>query len=731
MFHLAIVCCGVFAATSAEPQSTARPNLSAYEQARNQHGPGAADQVSLALWCERNDLYAERLIHLTRAVLVDPANVMARGLLGLVDDSRGRSHRPETLAEYRGRRDRAPETADAQWKLALWCEQNGLKDEAVVHLTSVTRLDPTKSLAWKHLGYKLHRGSWTAPEQIAAERAELQAQSRADVHWRLRLTRLKESLKDKTRRAAAEAELAGVTDRRAVKAILSVFEADKTSHCRLVVQLLGQIEGPESSRALADLAVICPSGSARRAAVETLRRRDPREFLDRLISHLDDPLRYHVKLVGGPSEAGELIVEGKTFNVDRIYSPPPLPFVPITPGSTFEYDGDGKLVVNVANAVSGFAVFNSLTPSLTWAMIRQDLNLPIQSEPTPVDRWTNRPRFPRSPARLAWVLATLQGPNSGLSVVPFILNPLREWVASAELQTQAPITPGSMIWGPNFGEGSAMPQPPIPVPIERMVEEVGKAAYMARGQQLDDVKFLDYHNGMVRKANDPVIVAIAAVLGCTPGETRSELDRWWVDRRGYALPPRPLASSTTVYEQVPLDYTPQRIGRFLYDETIGYFTPPSGSCFAAKTPVRTLSGLCPIEDVKPGDRVVTQDVGTGALSYKSVVAVRHNPPAPTLRLKIGGETIIATGIHPFWKAQKGWTMARDLRPGDLVRTLGGAVRVESVADAPLQPVFNLEVTGGHDFFVGKAGLLVHDHTMAEPVDVPFDAAPLVVAGAAR
>ena len=37
---------------------------------------------------------------------------------------------------------------------------------------------------------------------------------------------------------------------------------------------------------------------------------------------------------------------------------------------------------------------------------------------------------------------------------------------------------------------------------------------------------------------------------------------------------------------------------------------------------------------------------------------------PTLRIAIGGESIVATGIHRFWKAGKGWTMARELKAGD-------------------------------------------------------------------
>ena len=41
-------------------------------------------QVRLALWCEAHGLTAERLKHLSLAVLYDPSNALARGLMGLV-----------------------------------------------------------------------------------------------------------------------------------------------------------------------------------------------------------------------------------------------------------------------------------------------------------------------------------------------------------------------------------------------------------------------------------------------------------------------------------------------------------------------------------------------------------------------------------------------------------------------------------------------------------------------
>ena len=127
--------------------------------------------------------------------------------------------------------------------------------------------------------------------------------------------------------------------------------------------------------------------------------------------------------------------------------------------------------------------------------------------------------------------------------------------------------------------------------------------------------------------------------------------------------------------------------------------------------------------MKIGDRVLTQDTTNGTLSYQPAVAVLHNPPTATFRIKLDDESIVATGIHRFWKAGQGWAMARDLKPGDVVRRLETTSRIESVEPDAIQPVFNLEVARGADFFVGKSGVLVHDNSLVEPVVRPFDATP--------
>jgi len=84
---------------------------------------------------------------------------------------------------------------------------------------------------------------------------------------------------------------------------------------------------------------------------------------------------------------------------------------------------------------------------------------------------------------------------------------------------------------------------------------------------------------------------------------------------------------------------------------------------------------------------------------------------------------VATGIHRFWKAGKGWTMARELKPGDRLRIVDGVTEVRSIENDKAQPVYNLDVAGNRNFFAGAKGLLVHDFSFVQPVAEPFDRQP--------
>ena len=150
------------------------------------------------------------------------------------------------------------------------------------------------------------------------------------------------------------------------------------------------------------------------------------------------------------------------------------------------------------------------------------------------------------------------------------------------------------------------------------------------------------------------------------------------------------------------------------------------TCFAAGTPVHTLDGARPIEAIQVGDQVLSQDAATGALSFQPVVFVHRNPPGKTLRITLSdGESVVCSVYHRFWRANLGWAQARELKPGDTLRTLGGIVRVDSVEPDSVQPLYNLDVAGSRTFFAGRTSLLVHDNTLPDHRLKPFDALPVV------
>jgi hypothetical protein len=249
------------------------------------------------------------------------------------------------LAEYNARRETINNTPDAHFALGVWCEQKGLKAEAMVEFAATLALDAGREAAWKHLGFKRHKGRWMTESQIAAHEHEARAQRRADRQWEPRLRRWKSWLAVKAKEGEAEAALAGVTDPRAVPSVRRVFATGRVHDQRQAVQLLGHIPGAAASRELAILAVSGESAEVRRTAIETVRWRDPLEFADVLIGLLRDPVKYDVRPVGGPGLPGSVTVKGCAFNVERIYAPPPPPDLPIYPGEEVSLDGGGLPII--------------------------------------------------------------------------------------------------------------------------------------------------------------------------------------------------------------------------------------------------------------------------------------------------------------------------------------------------------------------------------------------------
>ncbi len=143
-------------------------------------------------------------------------------------------------------------------------------------------------------------------------------------------------------------------------------------------------------------------------------------------------------------------------------------------------------------------------------------------------------------------------------------------------------------------------------------------------------------------------------------------------------------------------------------------------CFIAGTLVATKSGLVPIEDIQPGDLVWATDEETGETALKEVVQIFRNETEEWVHVKVNGEEITCTPMHPFYSPVKGRTSAVDLRAGDILVMLNGEyVVVEQVQHELLESpetTYNFEVEEFHTYYVGENPILVHNTGCGNKLD---------------
>jgi len=698
MVHMILVSFVLFGSAAVDDDqapAAKSADLAAYQTALGKVGRDAEAHVRLALWAEAHGLTAERVKHLALAVLYDPSNTLARGLMGLVA-YHDKWDRPEIVGkeiqndpahqaivkDYLARRARTPDTAEAQMKLAAWCEEHGLKEQAIAHYNAVTRIDPPRDAAWKHLGYKKQGNRWVKPEEALAAKQEATRQKRADKHWKPILEKLRSELesKDAARRAKAEQELTAVTDPLAVSMIWAIFGRGNDRVQLGGVRMLGQIDGPSASNALAGFAVFSPLGSVRARAIEILKRRDPRDVVGRLIGLIHKPFKYQVRHVNGPGSPGELFVEGERFNIDRFYRN--LALVPniaqnrwYTPDVPFD----------------PFSAWNVMT-----AMLSSQFAMAPGNPAGPIAMGANMigatPGFGMSHGVTQVAQAMAANPRNAAAILNHVATNRGNGTAGAGL-------------GPILELESLAAQRDMRLGMQLLA--VQQANRNLEQMLAMDVQFLDTANSTINLYDARTLPVLTGITGQDFGVEPEKWKSWWTDQVGYVY-------QSSIPETKPT-YTDM-----VTDGSTQFW---HSACFAAGTIVQTIDGPQAIESIHVGDRVLSQGTTTGQLAFQPVIATHRTPSNPTLRIAVGDEMIVATGIHRFWKAGTGWTMARDLKAGDRLRIIGGTIDIRSIETDKVQPVYNLDVAENRDFFVGAIELLVHDFTFVQPVLEPFDRTP--------
>jgi hypothetical protein len=129
----------------------------------------------------------------------------------------------------------------------------------------------------------------------------------------------------------------------------------------------------------------------------------------------------------------------------------------------------------------------------------------------------------------------------------------------------------------------------------------------------------------------------------------------------------------------------------------------AGACFAAGTPILTPDGSKLIEDIRPGDWVMTApDDDPDAEPVPRQVEETFENYVPILDLYVNGRTIRTTAEHPFWVKDRGWVAAQQLQAGDSLRAHDGRwLKVDGLeGPKPSATVYNMCVAEYHTYFVG-------------------------------
>lgn len=135
----------------------------------------------------------------------------------------------------------------------------------------------------------------------------------------------------------------------------------------------------------------------------------------------------------------------------------------------------------------------------------------------------------------------------------------------------------------------------------------------------------------------------------------------------------------------------------------------SAGCFLPEALVKMEDGsFKPFLQIKPGDMVLTYDIGYDTLVSRPVVEV-YAVDANHL-YTINGEFMTTGGERLL--SRKGWKNVRDLKKGDGVHVDGRMVEIDRIAyDRVNQTLHNMQVEGTHNFYVVTASgakYLVHN-----------------------
>ncbi len=251
-------------------------------------------------------------------------------------------------------------------------------------------------------------------------------------------------------------------------------------------------------------------------------------------------------------------------------------------------------------------------------------------------------------------------------------------------------------------------------PVLQRIATVANTATRSYGRQAERVEAqVEATNRMIESRNDRIAELLRAATGEPYDGDPDQWWDWWTQYTSVELASsRPVerSVSTQIRAEVYAPEAPSIPGAMVVRASGSGVPIPTYECFVAGTPVWTKTGLVPIERLSAGDLVLSQDTATGELAFRAIVRRTVRDPSPAMHLRCGSETITATIGHPFFKLGEGWTMVKQLAPGDVISGATQPTKIDSVEPAGDVEAHNLIVDGFASYFVGNTGMLVHDGT---------------------
>ena len=246
----------------------------------------------------------------------DSDSLTVRTLVGTVTVPRDTVERieekPSVLDEYVRRKEKAPDTPEAQVALAEWCEEHEITSAWRVHMKRAIELDTNCAAARKALGYVRVGGLWVearagdnqaADAEAEAEAAEKQPDAEQlaaaiQTQWMIQLRAIRNN---KLNAASADTVREGrrkieqIQDPLAILPLVRVLSAGSVAAREALVSALSRFPQDEATMNLAVLALVDPAPKIRHSAlVELQRRNDPRvvvQFCQALRSDNDGLVR--------------------------------------------------------------------------------------------------------------------------------------------------------------------------------------------------------------------------------------------------------------------------------------------------------------------------------------------------------------------------------------------------------------------------------------------------------